>query len=122
MAGRGRSGEGGRRALHLDAREAMQTDGLDQRLDLRLGTAEHDRPPVRAEPAGEHGEVDHQRGIGEYKPRQIHGDVGRGVQRAGQSLPSEPLRIPILVTDAAEGRRLVIEVDDRANLPNAAVR
>lgn len=100
----------------------MQTDGLDQRLDLRLGTAEHDRPSVRAEPAGEHGEVDHQRGIGEHEPRQIHGDVGRGVQSAGQRLPSEPLRVPVFVTDAAEGRRLVIEVDDRANLPNAAVR
>ena len=119
---RSTSGERRRGTLHPDAGQPVQPDRLDQRLDLRLRSAEHDRAAVDAQPAGEHGEVDHQRRIGEYELGQVDSDVGVSVQCARQRLPAEPLCVPVFVAHAAERRRLVIEVDDSANLPKPPVR
>lgn len=95
----------------------MQADRLDQRLDLRLGPAHHDRPPLRTESACEHREIDHQRWVGEHELREVDGHIRASTDRARQRLPPEPLGVPVLIAAAPKRRRLVIEVDDLANLP-----
>ncbi len=110
-------GQRGRRALEPDAREPVQAKGLDQRPDLRLGALEQDRLPVSPQPARHHGEIKHQRSIGEHQLVQVNDDVRLGPNGTGQRLPSEPLRVPVFVATAAKRWRLVIEVDDPANLP-----
>jgi len=54
----------------------VQPDHLDQPLDLRLGAAEQDRAPVGAQAAGDHGEVKHQRRVGENEFAEIDDHVG----------------------------------------------
>jgi hypothetical protein len=111
-------GERRRRTFESDARKAVQTDDLDQRPDLRLRTTEQDRAPMRAQPAREHRQVDHQRRVREHELREVDDDVRLSPEGAGQRLPPASLRRSILVTSAAQNRRLVIEVDDAPNLPN----
>src|SRR3954447_22632702 len=53
--------EGGLGAVDPHGREPVQSDGLDQRADVRLGAAQPQHAPLRAQALGEAGEVDHQR-------------------------------------------------------------
>jgi hypothetical protein len=95
----------------------VQPDELDQRADLRLGAAQQQRAALRAEPLGEHREVDHQRGIGEHELGQIDDYIGLRAERARQSWPASSLCRPILIPAASQNRRFFIEIDDFTNLP-----
>jgi hypothetical protein len=70
------SGDDGRRTLEHDARETVQTDELDQRPNLRLGSTQQDRAPVRAQPSRQHREVEHQRGVCKRQFREIDDHIG----------------------------------------------
>ncbi len=96
----------------MNAREAMQPEHLDQSADLGLGAADTDRPAVRPQPPSQDGEVEHQRGVGEHQLAEIDDHVGLGADRSGQRGASKSLRIAVLIATAAEGRRLVVEVND----------
>jgi hypothetical protein len=74
---------------------------------------------VSSQATGEHGDVEHQRRVGEDKLAQIDDHVGLGVDRADKSLTTRPLGGAILVAFTAESRGLVIEVDDPRNLPES---
>ncbi len=95
----------------------MQPDHLDQRPDLRLRIAQKNRAPTLAKPAGQHRQIDHQRRVGEHELAQIDHHVGVGTDGADHRLPPAALRGPILISRAAEDRRLLLERDDVLNLP-----
>jgi len=76
---------------------------------------------VRPQAPGEHGEVEHQGRVGEDELAEIDDDVGLRADRAGQGWTPDPLRIAVFVTAAAEGRRLVVKVND-AGKPTQSVR
>jgi hypothetical protein len=97
----------------------MEPEHLDQGADLGLGAADTDRPAVRSQPASQEGEVEHQRGIGEHQLGEIDDDIGLRADGSGQRGPPESLGVAVLVATAAEGRRLVVEVNDPRNLLNA---
>ena len=109
-------GERGGGTLEPDPGEAMEPDDLDERPDLRLGSAEQDRAAVRTQPASEHGEVEHQRRVGEHEVREVDDDVGLRTNRSGECSATASLCGAILVALAAKRRGLVIEVDDSRNL------
>jgi hypothetical protein len=87
-----RSGEGGRRTLEADAGQPVQSGDLDQRPDLRLGPADEQRPAANPQAAGEHGEVEHERCVGERKLGEVDDDVGLGANRPRESSAAEALR------------------------------
>jgi hypothetical protein len=65
------SGERGGSALESHARQPMKTDKLDQGSDLRLRPAQQKLPATGAQPAREHRQIDHQRGVGEHQLAQV---------------------------------------------------
>jgi metal-sulfur cluster biosynthetic enzyme len=73
---------------------------------------------VGAQAAGHDGDVEHQGHIGERELGEIDDDIGLGSDRAREGRSPDPLRVAVLVTAAAKGGRLVIEVDDRETLVN----
>ena len=84
-ADRGRAlGERGGGPLERDARKPVQPDDLDQLPDLGLGAVQAHEPAVRAQPAGEHREIEHQREVGEDELGQIDDHIGLGAQGARQ--------------------------------------
>jgi len=97
----------------------VQADGLDQRLDLRLGATQQDRLAVRPQAPGQHREVEHQRRVREHELAEIDDHIRLGADRPRKRLPADALRVAVLVTPAAERGWLVIEVDDPENLPKA---
>ncbi len=97
----------------------MQANHLDQRPNLRLGVAQQDRTPVRAQPPSQHRQVEHQRGVGEGQVGEVDDHVGLGAQRSRQGAPAATLGAAILVSRTAQDRRLVVEVDDCGNLAKA---
>jgi metal-sulfur cluster biosynthetic enzyme len=98
----------------------VQSDQLDQGRDLWLGAAEQQRAAVGAEPARDHRQIDHQRGIREHELGQIDDDIRLRPERSGQCRPAAALRRSILIASDAQRGRLFIEIDDPANLPKAA--
>jgi hypothetical protein len=94
----------------------MKTHPLDQLEDLRLRVTQTQRAPARAQPPGDHREVEHQRRVGEHELREVDDDIALGSDGTDESLAAGALGRPVLVSPAPEDRRLVIEVDDRANL------
>ena len=117
-----RLGERGCRSLELDARQPVQTDDLDQGSDLGLGAAQSEGSPVSTKAAGQHREVEHQRRVSERQLTEIDDHIGLGANRPGQRLTPRSLRGSVLVALAAQGRRLVIEVDDRGKVPKGGDR
>ncbi len=111
----GRSGQNVR-CFELNACEPVQARQLDERHDLRLRAADPQRAPACPESSGEDGEVEHDRGIGEYELTQIDRDVAVGANRPGESGSSRRLRAAILVADTMQSGSAVIELDDRRNL------
>jgi metal-sulfur cluster biosynthetic enzyme len=99
----------------------VQAHELDQGDDLRLGPTEPQRAPADPQAAGNHRQVEHQRGIREHEFAEVDDDIRFGPDRADERLASRPLCGPVLIPTAPEHRRLVIEVDDRANLANRQV-
>ena len=95
----------------------MEADDLDHRPDLGLGASQQDLLPAYAQAASEHREVQHQGGVGEDELGQIDDDVILGGERTGQRRAPASLRRPVLVAATAQDRGLVLEVDDRRNLP-----
>jgi hypothetical protein len=77
---------------------------------------------VEAQPAGQCGEVEHQRGIAEYELAQVDDHVVRGVDGLGEGAAAVPLRRPILVASTTQYRGVVIELDDVSNLHNRLTR
>jgi metal-sulfur cluster biosynthetic enzyme len=92
----------------------VQPDDLDQRLDLWLRALQEDRAPVGSEAPREHRQVEHQRRIGEHQLGEVDNDVGLCLDRSGQRLAPTSLRCAVLVAAAAQGWRLVVEIDDGA--------
>ena len=85
---------------------AVEPDEPDQRPHLRLRRPQQQRAPLGAEALGEHGEVDHQRRVGEAQLGQIHADVARRVQRRGQRAPAQAGRRPVLIPLDEQGHLL----------------
>ena len=100
-----------RDALEAHAREPVKPDQLDQHHDLRLRSAQPDRPAPDSEATRQDRQVDHQRGIGERQLGEIDHDVGLGADRAGQRAAAETLRGPVLVAAATESRSVFVESD-----------
>ena len=103
----------------MNAREAMKPEHLDQGADLGLGAADTDRPAVRPQPPSQDGEVEHQRGVGEHQLGEIDDDVGLRAYRSGQRGAANSLSVAVLIAMTAEGRRLVVEVNDSLKLLKA---
>jgi len=72
--------------------------------------------PRRRTPAGQHGQIEHQRGVGEYQPAQIDDDIALCPERTGQRPASQALGSPVLVAGASQERRIVRELDDPGKL------
>lgn len=106
-------GERRRRTLDLHAGEAVQADDLDQGANLGLCPADKHLESLHSQAARQDGEVQHQRGIGEHELGEIDDHITLGADRPGQRPPAPPLGVAVLIAAAAEGGRLVIEVDDR---------
>jgi hypothetical protein len=70
-----------RKSGHLDAREAVQADELDQPLDLRLGAAQQQLATAPAQAPGEQCQVDHQRCVGEGEFGEVDDDVSLSCER-----------------------------------------
>jgi metal-sulfur cluster biosynthetic enzyme len=97
----------------------VQPHKLDQGHDLRLRSTEQDRGAADAQPAGQHRKVEHQGGIGEHELAEVDDHIALGTNRARQRLPAAALGSAVFVASAPQGRRLVLEIDDCANLPIA---
>jgi metal-sulfur cluster biosynthetic enzyme len=89
---------------------------LDQRADLRLGSAQPDRPPAAPQPPRKHRQVEHQRDVGEPELGEIDDHVGLRAQGAGERATADSLSAAVLVAGAAEDGRCLGEVDDAGNL------
>jgi hypothetical protein len=105
-------------SVEPDPGKPVKPHQLDQRPDLRLGPPQQDRAPARPQTAGQHGEVEHQRGVGEHQFAQVDDDVGLGPERPRDRGAAEALGRAVLIAADAEYRRVGIEVDDAGNLPN----
>jgi hypothetical protein len=106
------SGERGRVAVEPHARQPVKAHHLDQRSDLGLRAGEEDRPSPRAKPPGEHGQIQHQRRVGEHQLGEIHDNIRLRGDGLGEGPPPDPLRYAVLVSRAAKDRRMFIEADD----------
>jgi hypothetical protein len=94
----------------------VQSDLLDQRHHLRLGTAHEDLAAPDAQAAGQHGQIEHHRRVGKGKLAQVDHHVRLCPKRAHHGASPASLRGPVLVSAAAQGRGVFIEVDDGQNL------
>ena len=90
----------------------MQTRHLDQRPDVWLRRAKHQRAATNAKPPREHGKVEHQRGVGERKLCKIYNNVGGGANRARQGTTPQSLRRPVLIAATEQRRAIFSELDD----------
>jgi hypothetical protein len=115
----GRPGAEGALAVELDAGERVDPDDLDQRLDLRLGAAEHDRAAVCPQAPGEQCQVDHQRRVRERQFGQVNDHVGLRAQRSGQRATAASLGAADLVAGATEDGRGVAEDYDCVKLSDS---
>ena len=97
----------------------MKAHRLDQRPDLRLGAAEPDCPATRTEPAGQHREVEHQRGIGEHELSQIDDHLRLRLDRPSQRATPAALSRAVLIATAAQYQRYFLEGNDLRTLLNA---
>jgi hypothetical protein len=101
---------------HLDARQTVEPDELDQPLDLRLRAAQQQLAAAPAQPAREQRQVHHQRRVRERELRQIDNDVSLSAECARKSSAPASLSGPVLVPATTQRGRRVIEVDDQRNL------
>jgi hypothetical protein len=99
----------------------VQPDELDQGHDLRLRAAEADGAAAYPEAAGQNGQVDHQRRVGEGELREVDDHVGLRADRPCERSATDPLGYPVLVAAATERGSLFIERDDPRNLPKVPV-
>jgi metal-sulfur cluster biosynthetic enzyme len=90
----------------------VEPDQLDQMHDLRLGAVEQKPASASAQTVREHGEVDHQRRVGEGQVAQVDQNIALGAEGEHQSPSAEALRASILVSGAQQDRRIVGELDD----------
>jgi metal-sulfur cluster biosynthetic enzyme len=97
----------------------VEPDDLDQAADLRLRRAEEDGTPARSQAPREHGQIEHQRCVGERQAAQVDDNVTLRPQGPDKSRSAESLRHPVLVSTAAQCRGLLLEVDDGGNLANS---
>ena len=90
----------------------MQADELDQRVDVR-GRAAHAHPAAGlAQPAGDHREIDHQRGVRERQAAEVDDEVLVDRERTRQGGPAQTLRRAIFIPAAPQDRRVVRQRDD----------
>ena len=88
----------GRRRSALSRALSAQADLEDDPLDLGLRAADEHPPPGLAQPAGEHGEVEHERRVGERQPGQVDRQVaGHRHERTGKRAPAQALRRAVLI-------------------------
>jgi hypothetical protein len=90
----------------------MQTDGLDQRADVRLRVREPQRHPAGAQALRQARQIDHQRGIGERQPGQVDDDVPRRGQGRRERTAAAAARRPVLIPLDSEDGQLCVEGDD----------
>jgi metal-sulfur cluster biosynthetic enzyme len=94
----------------------VKADQYDQGTDLGLGGAQKHDPAPTAQPARQHGQIEHQRGVGEGQVAEIDHEVTLGPKSTGQRSASEALGCPVLVAGASQDGRIVRELDDPGNL------
>src|SRR4051812_20091306 len=87
---------------------------------MRLRRVQPQRPAGDAQPPGERGEVEHERGVREGQLGEVDDDVAGAGQRAREGRAAEALRRTILVAAAPQDSGLGLEVDDvRERTPTA---
>ena len=84
--------------------------------DLGLSAAEQQRATAGTKATSDHRQIEHHGGVREHEFAEIDDDVRLGPERAHECLAPRALGGPVLVPTTPKDRRLVIEVDDRANL------
>src|SRR2546423_5360455 len=89
-------------ALEPDARELVHAHHLDQPADLGLRPTDQQRTAAHAQAASEHGQVQHQRSVGEHELAEVDYDIGLGTDRADESLATATLSCPVLISAAAQ--------------------
>jgi metal-sulfur cluster biosynthetic enzyme len=106
------SGQDAGRLFDGDAGQALQSDDLDHAQDLRLRIAQAQQAIGTAQAPGHDREIENQRAVGERQIAKIDDDVALTRKRAGESRASPPARRNVLVSRAAQNRRLFGELDD----------
>jgi metal-sulfur cluster biosynthetic enzyme len=103
----------GRLGDHVDARQAVEPDDLDQPLDVRLGVADDDLAARVADAPREHREVEHERRVREREIAEIHAElVAAGEDRAGEIATTPTLRRTILIPRDSQQEALFVKLDD----------
>jgi hypothetical protein len=100
------------RRIQDHVRQPVQPDQLDEPLDLGLGPAQAQVPAGLAQTLGHHGEVDHQRGVGEDQLVEVDEDRVIRVQSPGHRTTSQALSGPVFVSHTADHRRVFAVGDD----------
>jgi hypothetical protein len=108
-----RSGDGGG-GLEPDAVETGEADDLDEPGDRRLRRAQAQGRPAAAQAAGEHGQIDHERRIGQAEAAEVDHDVFAGSEGTSDGTAPTPLRGPDLLPPAPQYGVLFVERDDGA--------
>ena len=78
----------------------METNELNQVLDLRLGPVQEQLAVPATQSIREHRQIHHQRGIGEIEVAQVDENIGLSSESEHQSSPTKALGTPILVASA----------------------
>ena len=105
--------ERGAGLLEPYAREPVEPGTQDLAADLRLSSAQAQSSATCPEPAREHGQVNHERDIRERELAEVDDHVALRAEGPRERLPSTSLCGPVLVSAAAQSRRLFTEVDDQ---------
>lgn len=115
------SGERCGGTVESHAGKPVETDELDQGLDVRLRAPQQNGTPAAAQAPGEHRQIDHQRGVRERELSEVDDDIHLCTEGPYQRRAPQALGGPILIPDATQDRRVVGELDDGENLQNLAV-
>lgn len=110
------SGKRRRRAVQTDAGEPVQTNQDDQSPDLRLSVTQHQDAASPPQTPREHGQIQHQRGVGKGQLAEINHQVALRTERACQRATAEALGGPVLVAGTSQDWGIVRELDDSGNL------
>jgi hypothetical protein len=98
----------------------VQPDPLDHRFHLWLWIAQPKLSALNSLPSRQHGQVDHQRGVGKREFSKINRDIATSLDCPRECASPVSLGRSILVSSTTEDRRRVIELDDPWNLQKIA--
>jgi metal-sulfur cluster biosynthetic enzyme len=113
-----RSGQDARRVVDVgrfldrDARKAVEPDDLEHPQHLGLRVAKEHLAPGAPQAARDDRQIEDQRAVGEGELGEIDDDVALARKRSGEGGAPPPARRNVLVSGAAQDRRLFGELDD----------